>query len=66
MAYQEVQRHDFAEHTRVTSSCTIVHKLELNESGKMGSKTVTSTLLLKQRKVKTKNVYEVKNHMQAL
>jgi ABC-type uncharacterized transport system ATPase subunit len=47
----------------VALSCS---KLELNKSGKMRSKTVTSTLLIKQRKVKTKTVYEVENHMQAL
>jgi UDP-N-acetylglucosamine transferase subunit ALG13 len=47
----------------VALSCT---KLELNESGKLGTKTVTSTLLLKRIKVKSKTVYEVEDHMQGL
>jgi hypothetical protein len=61
--YRGTILHNTQEYQAVALSCS---KVELNESGKMHSKTVTSTLLIKQRKVKTKTVYEVVNHIQAV
>lgn len=54
--YRDTILQNTQEYQAVALSCS---KLELNEqSGKLRSRTVTSTLLLKRRKIKTKTAYE--------
>lgn len=51
------------QHQGVVLSCS---KVDLNSAGKLRSRTVTSTIMLRRYKVKSKEVYEAIDHMKAL